>query len=112
MIRPEYDLRSFFMEFPYPEEFAGMLYRIKFTGKKCSSQLPIILIPFDTRTCDWFDSMIKFFARRGVAQSGRALGSGSRGRRFKSARPDCSINIFSFLILISYNKHLNPVIFN
>ncbi len=25
---------------------------------------------------------------RGVAQSGRVLGSGPRGRRFKSARPD------------------------
>ena len=26
--------------------------------------------------------------RRGVAQLGRALGSGLRGRRFKSSRPD------------------------
>jgi hypothetical protein len=26
--------------------------------------------------------------RRGVAQPGRALGSGPRGRRFKSSRPD------------------------
>ena len=30
----------------------------------------------------------KLFIRRDVAQFGRALGSGPRGRQFESARPD------------------------
>ena len=35
---------------------------------------------------------------RGVAQPGSALGSGPRGRRFKSYRPDCHYNYFKLVI--------------
>ena len=39
------------------------------------------MLPYHSATC------------RGVAQPGRALGSGPRGRRFKSSRPDHFISI-------------------
>src|SRR6185369_17614241 len=39
-----------------------------------------------TRRCIWAKIVVRL--GRGVAQPGRALGSGPRGRRFKSSRPD------------------------
>ena len=44
------------------------------------------------------------FLRRGVAQSGSALEWGSRGRRFKSSRPDQ-------IKTRGYDKYCNPLFF-
>lgn len=42
---------------------------------------------------EWGASM-----RRGVAQPGRALPSGGRGRRFKSCHPDLFLQVFCSLV--------------
>ena len=50
---------------------------------------------------------------RGVAQLGRARGSGLRGRRFKSCRPDLSQDISNYAgVLIFCVKWRFRVVFN
>ena len=44
---------------------------------------------------------IRVHACRGVAQPGRALGSGSRGRRFESSRPDHFSHVFRVIPRLS-----------
>ncbi len=50
----------------------------------------LVLVKFAFWECDSYILPTGFF--RGVAQPGGALGSGPRGRRFKSCRPDFDVN--------------------
>ena len=51
--------------------------------------LPVLIRPFDCECLDISTEILYFMTlSRGVAQLGSALGSGPRGREFKSPLPD------------------------
>ena len=69
--------------------------RSSFSMRRCynQSELSAVITPFSCTA--------GFFCRRDVAQPGRALAWGARGRQFKSARPDhCFLSPTKYILAI------------